>query len=91
MVMGLLSKFQKMDDPQIYLCKEKWPFEDKSCNEVYSSHSFEHFPNTDFILNEAHRVLKSDRLFKIIVPYANSAEGMYPVVYNPGPSFTGFS
>lgn len=66
--------------PDIFmdLCKEKWPFEDKSCNEVYSSHSFEHFPNTDFILNEAHRVLKSDRLFKIIVPYANSAEGMYP-------------
>ena len=56
----------------------KWPFENNTCKEIYSSHSFEHFTNIDHILKEAARVLKLGNYFKIIVPYANSAEGMYP-------------
>ena len=68
----------RMPDMMIDLCNEKWPFPDESCFEVYSSHSFEHFSNTEYILQEAHRILKPNHIFKIIVPYANSAEGMYP-------------
>lgn len=53
------------------------PFEDSSVVEIFSSHFLEHV-DLDFILKEIHRVLKNDGVLEFFVPYANSAEGMYP-------------
>jgi predicted SAM-dependent methyltransferase len=54
------------------------PLDDNSCAVVRASHFLEHSANISHIVGEAHRVLKPDGLLVIIVPYANSAEGMYP-------------
>jgi SAM-dependent methyltransferase len=54
------------------------PLPDNSCAVVRASHFLEHSSNIDHILFEAHRLLKPDGRFVIIVPYANSAEGMFP-------------
>lgn len=53
------------------------PFPDGSCDEVRSSHFLEH-SNIGHILEESHRVLRPGGTFMFAVPYANSAEGMYP-------------
>jgi len=53
------------------------PFSDNSCEEVRSSHFLEH-SQLMHILNESHRVLRPGGTFLFAVPYANSAEGMYP-------------
>lgn len=53
------------------------PFEDNSCKEVRSSHFLEH-SQLSHIINESHRVLHPGGIFLFAVPYANSAEGMYP-------------
>jgi len=53
------------------------PFPDSSCEEVRSSHFLEH-SSLLHILNESHRVLRPGGIFLFAVPYANSAEGMYP-------------
>jgi SAM-dependent methyltransferase len=53
------------------------PFPDNSCIEVRSSHFLEH-SNLDHVIDESHRVLKPDGLFMFAVPYANSAEGLFP-------------
>lgn len=53
------------------------PFPDNSCQEVRSSHFLEH-SRILHILNESHRVLVPGGTFLFAVPYANSAEGMYP-------------
>jgi predicted SAM-dependent methyltransferase len=53
------------------------PFEDASVAAVYTSHYLEH-TNIDFLLREIHRVAQPDAAIHIVVPYANSAEGMYP-------------
>lgn len=53
------------------------PFPDNSCAEVRSSHFLEH-SNLDHVINESYRVLKPDGLFMFAVPYANSAEGLFP-------------
>lgn len=54
-----------------------FPFPDNSCSEVRSSHFLEH-SSLMHILNESYRVLKPNGIFLFAVPYANSAEGMYP-------------
>lgn len=59
------------------LDKEKLPFDDSTCEEVRSSHFLEH-SNIMHIFNESHRVLRPGGIFLFAVPYANSAEGMYP-------------
>lgn len=59
------------------LNSEKLPFADNSCSEVRSSHFLEHSV-VDHIIAEAYRVLKPGGIFMFTVPYANSAEGMYP-------------
>jgi SAM-dependent methyltransferase len=56
---------------------ERWPFPDSSCSEVRSSHFLEH-SNLDHIFFESFRVLKPGGIFFFVVPYANSAEGMFP-------------
>lgn len=53
------------------------PFPDGSCEEVRSSHFLEH-SDINHILAESHRVLRRGGTFVFAVPYANSAEGMYP-------------
>lgn len=53
------------------------PFPDGSCAEVRSSHFLEH-SNLDHIIDESFRVLRPGGAFNFTVPYANSAEGMYP-------------
>lgn len=53
------------------------PFQDESCAEIVSSHFLEH-SNLDHIINESFRLLRPKGTFLFVVPYANSAEGMYP-------------
>jgi predicted SAM-dependent methyltransferase len=53
------------------------PFEDSSVAAIYTSHFLEHV-NMDFMLREIHRVAQPRAEIHIVVPYANSAEGMYP-------------
>jgi SAM-dependent methyltransferase len=54
------------------------PFPDNSCAEVRSSHFLEHSNRLDHIIDEVFRVLVPGGLFRFAVPYANSAEGLYP-------------
>jgi SAM-dependent methyltransferase len=56
---------------------EPWPFPDECCEEVRSSHFLEH-SNLDHVFLESFRVLKPGGIFFFVVPYANSAEGMFP-------------
>ena len=60
------------------LDRNPFPFADGSCAVVRASHFLEHSSDIDHIVSESHRILKPDGRFVIIVPYANSAEGMYP-------------
>lgn len=53
------------------------PFPDDSCVEVRASHFLEH-SDVMHILDECYRVLQPGGVFLFVVPYANSAEGMYP-------------
>jgi hypothetical protein len=53
------------------------PFENGTVSAIYSSHFLEH-TNIDFMLREIHRVAAPGAEVHIVVPYANSAEGMYP-------------
>lgn len=53
------------------------PFPDESCAEIRSSHFLEH-SNLSWIIDESYRLLKPEGRFDFTVPYANSAEGMYP-------------
>lgn len=54
-----------------YAQGEPWPTGDNSVESVRASHVMEHIPAGDdriFVMNEAHRVLKSGKIFEIIVP-----------------------
>ena len=59
------------------LNRDRLPFPDNSCVEVRASHFLEH-SEVIHILDECYRVLKPNGTFLFAVPYANSAEGMYP-------------
>jgi predicted SAM-dependent methyltransferase len=59
------------------LNREPLPFPDNSCVEVRSSHFLEHSV-LDHVIDESYRVLLPNGTFLFTVPYANSAEGMYP-------------
>jgi len=59
------------------LNRTRFPFDDGSVEEVRSSHFLEH-SNLDHVIDESHRVLRDGGTFHFAVPYANSAEGMYP-------------
>jgi SAM-dependent methyltransferase len=76
------AAFQVVDErhgPDILmdLDNDRLPFANDSCDEVRSSHFLEH-SSLDHVLAESYRVLKRGGLFVFMVPYANSAEGMYP-------------
>lgn len=53
------------------------PFDESSCSEVRASHFLEH-SNLDHIFDQAYRVLRPGGTFFFAVPYANSAQGMFP-------------
>lgn len=65
--------------PDLYmdLNRDPLPFSDSSVEEIVSSHFIEH-SNLPHVLPECRRVLKPGGTFHFVVPYANSAEGMYP-------------
>jgi len=54
------------------------PFANDSVAVVRASHFLEHAPQIEHIIRESHRVLKPGGEFTFRVPYANSADGMYP-------------
>lgn len=56
---------------------QKFPFPDESVVEIRSSHFLEH-SNLSHIFQESHRILVAGGIFLFAVPYANSAEGLYP-------------
>jgi SAM-dependent methyltransferase len=64
-------------DILIDLNSQALPFADNSCVEVRASHFLEH-SNISHIIAETFRVLRPGGEFLFAVPYANSAEGMYP-------------
>ena len=72
-----IPNVQNAPDILMNLDIEAFPFPDNSCEEVRSSHFLEH-SELMHILNESHRVLRAGGTFLFAVPYANSAEGMYP-------------
>lgn len=53
------------------------PFAADSCSEVRASHFLEH-AQLDHIFDEVFRVLRPGGTFHFAVPYANSAQGMFP-------------
>jgi SAM-dependent methyltransferase len=65
-------------DVLIDLNHAPFPFPDASCEEIHSYHFLEHSGNLDHVFDESFRVLKPGGLFTFTVPYANSAEGMFP-------------
>lgn len=60
-------------DHLLDLEKTKLPFKDNSVDEIRAWHLLEHISNFFELMNECHRILKSDGLFKIQVP-------MYPSI-----------
>lgn len=48
---------------------EKAPFKDDQFDYVESVHSFEHFPNHLFALQELYRISRSGAVWKIVVPF----------------------
>ena len=59
-------------DNRIFLhdLTKKFPWEDESVDEIYSSHTLEHFSRTEGLkfLEECHRVLKKGGIIRIVVP-----------------------
>ncbi len=53
------------------------PFDADSCSEVRSSHFLEH-SDLDHVFEQVFRVLAPGGTFFFVVPYANSAQGMFP-------------
>jgi hypothetical protein len=80
---NLAGKETQIEDNNNYpdlimdLNNQKIPFPDESCLEIRSSHFLEH-SNLTWIIDESYRLLKAGGRFNFIIPYANSAEGMYP-------------
>lgn len=81
-LVGAASQIEASNNmPDIYMNldgSEKLPFKDGEIHEIRSSHFLEHCVNLDFIFQESFRVLRSGGAFNLTVPYANSAQGMFP-------------
>ncbi len=54
-----------------------WPFDDESCKGIISHHVLEHINNIIPFMNEAHRILKDDCQFAIIVPLVMDESGQF--------------
>jgi SAM-dependent methyltransferase len=65
--------------PDVYLDLNRapLPFAEDSCVEVRASHFLEHC-NLPHVFDEVFRVLRPGGTFYFVVPYANSAQGMFP-------------
>jgi SAM-dependent methyltransferase len=72
-----IPTLQNMPDILMDINKFSIPFGENTCVEVRASHFLEH-SDIDHVVNETFRILKPHGVFIIAVPYANSAEGMYP-------------
>ena len=72
-----IENVENQPDILMDLNQGRIPLPDESCIEIRSSHFLEH-SNLSWIIDESHRLLKPGGEFNFIVPYANSAEGMYP-------------
>jgi SAM-dependent methyltransferase len=72
-----LTDEQRAPDVYLDLNSSPLPFDADTCTEVRSSHFLEH-SNLDHIFDEAFRVLRPGGTFYFVVPYANSAQGMFP-------------
>jgi SAM-dependent methyltransferase len=59
-------------DMVVDLTKFPWPWEDNSVDAIYSSHVFEHLPNTVETMDECHRILKPGGTLECVVPFAMS-------------------
>jgi SAM-dependent methyltransferase len=59
-------------DKIINLDKFPWPFKDNSIDEVYLSHVLEHMVDSNKVMQEIHRILKSKGKAVIVVPYFTS-------------------
>jgi predicted SAM-dependent methyltransferase len=53
---------------------ERWPFDDRSVDEVFSSHFLEHIAEPNHVLSEIGRVCKDGARIRFITPYAFSNE-----------------
>lgn len=64
-----IDLFNTVADLRIDL-REKLPFSDETCSDIYSEHTFEHFSHQDgcFLLNECYRVLEKGGTIRIGVP-----------------------
>lgn len=76
------AEAQVVDDergPDVFLDlnSDPLPFGVDSCDEVRSSHFLEH-SDLDHIFEQVFRVLRPGGTFLFVVPYANSAQGMFP-------------
>ena len=56
--------------------KKKLPFPDNSIDYIYSSHTFEHLTNYQFVIQEMFRVCKPNAVIEIWTPYGKSNDGM---------------
>jgi len=78
---GFISQIENdKNQPDIFMdiTASPLPFKNNSCDEVRASHILEHIDALP-VMEEVHRLLKPQTgLFRIILPYANSAEGLYP-------------
>jgi len=72
-----IENAENLPDILMDLNQARIPLPDESCVEIRSSHFLEH-SNLSRIIDESHRLLKPGGEFNFTVPYANSAEGMYP-------------
>jgi hypothetical protein len=79
-LVGVRTQIPNEDNAPDILCdlnRDPFPFPDDSVQEVRSSHFMEHSV-LDHVIDESHRVLVPGGIKLFAVPYANSAEGMYP-------------
>jgi len=68
---------ERAPDVFLDLNRDELPFAEDSCIEVRASHFLEH-SDLDHIFDQAFRVLREGGTFFFVVPYANSAQGMFP-------------
>ena len=54
------------------------PLPDQSCSSIYSSHTFEHIDDLIGLMNECHRVIRSDGTLHIVVPHKDHERANIP-------------
>tara|TARA_X000001036_G_C20462024_1_gene717874 strand:- start:355 stop:885 length:531 start_codon:yes stop_codon:yes gene_type:complete len=54
------------------LNKFPYPFKDNDFDQIYIDNTLEHLDKPMLVMNEVHRILKKDKICKVIVPYFRS-------------------